>query len=271
MNRCQKIGLKHYEDINTKIPRDEVASILRHVQYVTDDVCGGPGIVLCTACGSFRRGASSSGDIDIILLPASTEPRHDKRALDVYDRVRRRLTQTGFIVDTLTWPNLFKENEGLNPPTESKGFMGLCKLPSDSASYSGIARRLDLKAYPRCQGAFATLYFTGSAHFNRSMREFCKKSGLTLSDAGLALTYRDEGGHKAKTLASIRADTEEDVFEALGIEYVGVTYRDVGCGVGWQATGGGERGGFWDEDIGEGLDEMDEGDYREGTDEAILK
>ena len=33
--------------------------------------------------------------------------------------------------------------------------------------------------------AFAVLYFTGSGHFNMSMRAFAKAKGLKLSDKGL--------------------------------------------------------------------------------------
>lgn len=33
--------------------------------------------------------------------------------------------------------------------------------------------------------AFAVLYFTGSGHFNMSMRSFAKMKGLKLSDKGL--------------------------------------------------------------------------------------
>jgi DNA polymerase/3'-5' exonuclease PolX len=247
LNRCQKIGLKHYEDINKKIPRSEVKAVLEYVQALTDEISGGR--VSCTACGSYRRGANSSGDIDIILLPRSFDATEDRLALDVYDVVRRAMRERGFITDTLTWPNMFRENEGEVCVTDSMGWMGTCMLPKGHPQYSGINRRLDLKAYPRCQGAFATLYFTGSAFFNRSMRGFCKKAGLTLSDAGLAMTLRGEDGHKKSTRPSVICETERDIFDVLGIEWVDVTYRDIGCGIGWSASGGVEyRRKYWDEE-----------------------
>lgn len=49
-------------------------------------------------------------------------------------------------------------------------WMGVCKLGPDR-----LHRRIDLKGYPRSQYPFAVLYFTGSDHFNRSMRLFARK------------------------------------------------------------------------------------------------
>ena len=52
-------------------------------------------------------------------------------------------------------------------------------------------RRLDLKVYPREEYAFALLYFTGSDHFNRSMRHYAKARGYSLSDHGNAVPDPD--------------------------------------------------------------------------------
>lgn len=41
--------------------------------------------------------------------------------------------------------------------------------------------------------AFAVLYFTGSGHFNMSMRSFAKMKGLRLSDKGLFKVNRVNG------------------------------------------------------------------------------
>jgi len=38
-----------------------------------------------------------------------------------------------------------------------------------------LHRRLDLKVYPPEEDAYALLYFTGSDHFNRSMRHYAKQ------------------------------------------------------------------------------------------------
>ena len=61
--------------------------------------------------------------------------------------------------------------------------------------YPGVHRRLDLKVYPVAQFPFALLYFTGSDHFNRSMRFYAKKKHWTLSDHGLAPCVRVSDTH----------------------------------------------------------------------------
>jgi len=60
-------------------------------------------------------------------------------------------------------------------------YMGICKLKHDGA----IHRRIDIKIYPPDQFGSAVLYFTGSAHFNRSMRLLARKKGYSLSDHGI--------------------------------------------------------------------------------------
>jgi hypothetical protein len=52
LNSGQKIGLKHMDDFNKKIPREEVAAIFERIREVVEKL--DPGYVV-TACGSFRH------------------------------------------------------------------------------------------------------------------------------------------------------------------------------------------------------------------------
>jgi DNA polymerase/3'-5' exonuclease PolX len=51
-----------------------------------------------------------------------------------------------------------------------------------------------LQVYPRSMTACAMLYFTGSDYFNRSMRWYAGRKGMTLSDKGLCPCTRDARG-----------------------------------------------------------------------------
>lgn len=83
-----------------------------------------------------------------------------------------------------------------------------------------VARRIDIKIYPRKMKAFAMLYFTGSAIFNRSMRFHAKKLGFSLDDTGLyAVSRIDSPTKKQRIGPGVNCATEEEVFEALNLKY----------------------------------------------------
>ena len=103
-----------------------------------------------------------------------------------------------------------------DPNKAKEMYMGVCKVSEPNA----VARRIDIKAYPREQYGFALLYFTGSDYFNRSMRLFADKKGFTLSDHGLKPVVK-AGASKTKISKGIGIAclTEEQVFKALGLPF----------------------------------------------------
>nr|XP_048312287.1 DNA polymerase beta isoform X2 [Myodes glareolus] len=64
LNHHQRIGLKYFEDFEKRIPREEMLQmqdiVLGEVKRVDPEY-------IATVCGSFRRGAESSGDMDVLL------------------------------------------------------------------------------------------------------------------------------------------------------------------------------------------------------------
>jgi hypothetical protein len=100
-----------------------------------------------------------------------------------------------------------------------QSYMGLGRLPGAGSR----VRRIDIKSYPRDLRAFALLYFTGSDHHNRSMRNFANRVGWTLSDRGLSpaarLHVKGRASVKLWTGFSLRCDTEADVFAAMGAPF----------------------------------------------------
>lgn len=89
-----------------------------------------------------------------------------------------------------------------------------------------VHRRLDLKLYPESTEAFALLYFTGSAHFNRSMRLYARNLNLSLNDYGLFPTHR-VNKKRVWMGQGLTAKTEEDIFNLINLDYVSPIERDI--------------------------------------------
>ena len=70
------------------------------------------------------------------------------------------------------------------------------------------------------------MYFTGSAHFNRSMRLLARKKGYSLSDHGIKPSI-----HRKNDLSwkgqDIPCYSEEDIFKVLNIPYKTPEERDI--------------------------------------------
>jgi DNA polymerase lambda len=64
----QKIGLKYYEDLLERIPREEVENLLEAFRKGAFELIkDGSKRLSIEACGSFRRGRPTCGDIDVLI------------------------------------------------------------------------------------------------------------------------------------------------------------------------------------------------------------
>lgn len=198
LNHHQQIGLKHFEDFEKRIPRAEMEQIqdtaFSEIRKLDDKF-------EARVCGSFRRGAESSGDIDILLThPDYTSKTKGKP--DLLHQVVKRLEKVGLITDTLVHGD-FK-------------FMGVCRVleSSPGSSKERCFRRIDIRLIPHDQYYCALLYFTGSDIFNKNMRAHALEVGFTLNE----YTLRPLGstGTPGEPLP---VTSEEDIFDYLGMEY----------------------------------------------------
>lgn len=223
--RVQK-ALACYEDLLKRIPRDETALIGSTVRQVAINTSPGRTVVAETV-GSFRRGKAECGDVDVLVTWCGYKSRADERA-SFLATIVETLEQDGFLTYNLTDcepPAHYSRqatkrlrsdsDEGAcylgdddNDDEKPASYMGICKLEHPRAKH----RRLDIKVYDEAQWPFAMLYFTGSDHFNRSMRHFAKKCGYSLSDRGL---WPRDSSKKS----GIPCRTERDIFTALRLEY----------------------------------------------------
>ena len=187
LNDKQIVGLKYFEDIEKRIPREEIERFRDVFASVFENVKT-PGSKF-DIVGSFRRGATNSGDIDIIV----TNDNNDKT---VFNAFFKALEAAGVVIESLTSGATKKLTIGVIP--------------------GGIPRRLDFLWAPPKEYAFAVLYFTGSKAFNVVMRQHALSMGFSLNEHGL---YRMESGTKG-ALLNMDFPTEESIFEFLGLKYI---------------------------------------------------
>uniref|UniRef100_UPI003AAD08A7 DNA polymerase lambda isoform X2 n=1 Tax=Centroberyx gerrardi TaxID=166262 RepID=UPI003AAD08A7 len=197
LSNTQKIGLKHYDDLLDRMPREEAAAIEK-VREATQSV--DPGL-LAMACGSYRRGKATCGDVDVLISHPD-----GKSHKGVFSKMLQTLHQTGFLTDDL----VSHEDNG-----EQKKYMGVCRLPGPGHRH----RRLDIIVVPYNEFACALMYFTGSAHFNRSMRAMAKTKRMSLSEHSLNKDVLRQGSTKVYGGTPLPTPAEKDVFNLLGIPF----------------------------------------------------
>ncbi|XP_034717403.1 DNA polymerase lambda isoform X2 [Etheostoma cragini] len=198
LSNTQKIGLKHYDDFLDRMPREEAAAIEKVVRDAVQAI--DPGL-LAIACGSYRREKATCGDVDILISHPD-----GKSHKGVFSKVLQSLHDSGFLTDDL----VSHEENG-----EQKKYMGVCHLPGPGHRH----RRLDIIVVPYNEFACALMYFTGSAHFNRSMRALAKTKKMSLSEHSLNKDVVRHGSLKVYNGTSFATPTEKDVFSLLGIPY----------------------------------------------------
>lgn len=204
----QKIGLEHYGDFASRIPRAEVeahGNVVKKALYEID-----PGFQ-ATIMGSYRRGAKDSGDIDIII----TKPGTPLSLLHefVFQDLIPTLFKQGFIKAKLA-----ASSRG---DTDGSKWHGASCLPS-----STTWRRLDLLLVPEEEMGAALLYFTGNDIFNRSMRLLASKKGMRLNQHGLySGVIRGKNREKLNEGTLVEGRDEKRIFEILGVPWREPTER----------------------------------------------
>ncbi|KAM4635939.1 DNA polymerase lambda [Discoglossus pictus] len=194
----QAIGLKYYDDFLDRMPREEAGKIEETVREVAQSI--NPGL-MSVACGSYRRGKQTCGDVDVLV----THP-DGKSHRGIFSKLIDGLKQRGFLTDDL----VSHEENG-----NQKKYMGVCCLPGPGQKH----RRLDIIVVPHGEFACAMMYFTGSAHFNRSMRALAKTKGMSLSEHSLNKDVVRNGTVKVSSGQPLQTPTEKDVFETLGLPF----------------------------------------------------
>ena len=174
------IGIKYYEDLKLKIPRAEIDTLKNMISAILK--------IKFDICGSYRRGALESGDVDILISQNDGDLK----------KIVKKLQKNNIIIDSLT-------TEG------STKFMGIYRINDMSAlaPAPAPARRIDIRLVSPDSYYAALLYFTGNKNFNIYLRQKAIDNGYTLNEYGLK--FNDE----LRVLKS-----ENEIFEILNISVI---------------------------------------------------
>ncbi len=180
LTSAQKIGIKYYDDINQRIPRDEIVNMN---SYLQSNIINAnkhnkrkDGIQLMI-CGSFRRQHPDCGDIDIMVT-------HQ------YDN---NVQIMDYLISILPKVEILSKG--------NKKFMGLCKIDQ-------LFRRIDIELVKPEEYPYALLYFTGSKDHNIMMRDKAVSKGWRLNEKEM---------YVIKTGEKINIKDEKEIFSLLEI------------------------------------------------------
>lgn len=188
LNDKQKVGLRYYEDLLERIPRQEMEE---HDTVLRDLRPKAWKKTQMDLVGSFRRETPTSGDIDVLIrIPADNKDAKQQLA----DYVRA-LQEANYVEEVLALG-------------EHK-CMAICRLPNKKA------RRLDLLLTPDDEYAYALLYFTGSDKFNVAFRQHALHMGYTLNEHALTPIQATALARPVPYMP-----TERSIFQFLKLRYV---------------------------------------------------
>ncbi len=189
------LGLKYYDDMKERIPRDEIEKIEKKIQKCLKKVDKN---LIFQICGSYRRGLPTSGDIDLLVSnPKYVEHISNEKYLQ---KIVKQMSDDELLIDHLTEDGDTK-------------YMGFCRLNS-----KGKARRIDIRVVDYVSYYAAVLYFTGSQHFNIEVRNKALEKGMSLNEYGLS---------KLDNKEKIFLKSEEELFTILGIPFKTPVERNI--------------------------------------------
>lgn len=209
------VGLQFFDDVEQRIPRRTVEALGTLIIEVAQALIPG-----CQGhiCGSYRRGAETSGDVDVVLCD---ETGLCVDILSVVTELKRR----GVITHDLSHFDEVKPPAWGNADEASK-WMGLGVAPGETTQ-----RRLDIYTCPRHELAFMLIFLTGSEFLQRILRLRARKIGWSMSQHGFRVSKLDPDSKLKRVIdgtLTLPCRTEREVFERLDLPYLEPTERNLG-------------------------------------------
>jgi apurinic endonuclease APN1 len=187
LNDQQLIGLKYYNELKLKIPREEIKLFTKYFKKILNNKSNDFDIY---NAGSYRAKVKECGDIDLII-----SYNKDKITLDkVNEIIYELLNKEHIIIDILS--NGYKKSIYIiNNPISKK------------------IRKMDVAFVESENISWYLLYFGSSREFSKKIRLIVSKMGYKLNEKGLF--YKNTGKK-----INFNPKDEKDIFNFLKIDYV---------------------------------------------------
>ena len=183
LTRQQMIGLEYYDDLNKKIPRDEVTVYTNKLKALLKEYN-----VSIYNAGSYLAKKDFCGDIDLII---SYDKDYD--LVNLKDKIYEIMEKVSLIKETLS--------------SGSEKSIIIVKL--DNYKYY---RKMDIAFVQQKYLYFYLLYFGSGRDFSKKIRTIASKKGYKLNEKGLF--------DKNNRRINFNPKSEEDIFKYLDINYV---------------------------------------------------
>ncbi|KAK2683041.1 DNA polymerase family X [Fusarium oxysporum f. sp. vasinfectum] len=188
----QLVGIEHYDDLNTRIPRREIEAL-----------------------GAIVRRGAQRVDPQVELIIGGELSKRSRNVRPFLDSLVQRLEAEDFLVARLA---------SSRSASDGSKWHGCCVLPKISGFnkeyYRPVWRRIDFLLVPESEMGAALIYFTGNDIFNRSMRLLASKKGMRLNQRGL---YKDvmRGPQRVKVTEGelVEGRNERKIFDILGVKW----------------------------------------------------
>ncbi|TLD25163.1 hypothetical protein PspLS_05799 [Pyricularia sp. CBS 133598] len=238
LTRVQQIGVKYYNELQLKIPRDEVEKIADVVLQHAKKIKSGFQMVIV---GGYRRGKAESGDVDLILSHPD-ESATDRFVTTLVDS----LSDSDYVTHTLSYSVKNSERgqmpvgwKGSAPKPPGSGFDTLDKAlvvwqePKPGMKKNpNPHRQVDIIISPWKTAGCAVLGWTSGTTFQRDMRKYCKEklnlkfdsSGIRSRADGRWVDLESRDGIPAPDMLT----AERRVFDGLKLEWRPPTERNTG-------------------------------------------
>ncbi|GFT05172.1 DNA polymerase lambda [Nephila pilipes] len=204
LSQNQRVGLRYYRDLRTKMTKKEAIKILSTVMRV---IFGISSSVQCDACSSLRRNKNVVSNVSILVtLPSGCRNTH-RLLPDIVAKLHR----LGYIADDL----IRHQQNG-----DQTKYVGIFKL-GRSSKY----RRLDITVCTQNEHACAKLFLTGTSYFNRAIRQWAARKEMLLDEHCLRIRLLNIGGGTS-AVTKLYTPDEPSIFRFLQLPYRTPEQRD---------------------------------------------